>query len=167
MNKLHILVGLPYSGKTTLRKELVKRLNFDYVSVDEIMKDKNMWRTGHPTQDDWDIAYSEAYKKLGEFLKQDKNVIADIGNLEFNERENMRKTAESLGVEHKLIYINTPMEEIMRRRKENKVTKVRGHLEDALLKSAISKFEEPTPKENPIIYNFQENLEEWINNTLR
>lgn len=46
MNQLYILIGLPYSGKTTLRKELVKRLNFDYVSVDEIMKERDMWRFG-------------------------------------------------------------------------------------------------------------------------
>ncbi|OGE44287.1 hypothetical protein A3B45_02910 [Candidatus Daviesbacteria bacterium RIFCSPLOWO2_01_FULL_39_12] len=162
MNKLYILTGLPYSGKTTLRKELVKRLNFDYVSVDEIMKDKNTWRTGHLTPDDWNTAYSEAYGKLKDLLKQNRNVILDIGNLEFQERETARQIAEAQGAKHKLIYINTPMEEIMRRRKENKITKTRGHLEDDLLKSAIEKFDEPTAEENPIIYNSEEDLDEWI-----
>ncbi len=162
MNKLYILAGLPYSGKTTLRKELVKRLNFDCVSVDEIMKDKNMWRSGHPTQDDWNIAYSEAYGKLKDLLKQGRNVILDMGNLEFKERETARKIAESLGVEHKLIYVNTPMAEIIKRRKENEKTKLRGHLDDDLLKSAIDKFDEPTVEENPISYNLEENLAAWI-----
>lgn len=170
MTKLYILIGLPYSGKTTLRKELVKKLNFDYVSVDEIMKAKDMWRAGHPTQDDWNTAYSEAYEKLKELLRQNeqalsfgnKNVILDNGNLEFQERETARKIAEAQGAEHKLIYINTPMEEIMKRRRKNEVTKVRGHLKDDLLESAIDKFDEPTIKENPIIYNSTENLEKWI-----
>ncbi|MDO8618484.1 MAG: ATP-binding protein [Candidatus Daviesbacteria bacterium] len=162
MNKLYILTGLPYSGKTTLRKELVKRLNFDYVSVDEIMKEKDMWREGHPTQDDWEVAYSDTYEKLKDLLKKDKNVVLDIGNLEFHERETARQIAKAEGVECKLIYVKTSMEEIMRRRKENEETKVRGHLEGDLLKSAIDKFEEPTQKENPIIYNSREDLEEWI-----
>lgn len=162
MNKLYILTGLPYSGKTTLRKELVKRLNFDYVSVDEIMAEKNMWCAGHPTQEDWDTAYSLAYEKLKDLLKQNKNVILDIGNLEFHEREVARQIAESLDIKSVLIYVNTPMEEIMRRRKENKITKVRGHLEEDLLKSAIDKFDEPTKDENPIIYSSQMDLETWI-----
>ena len=34
---LYILTGLPYSGKTTLRRELMKRFNFKSVSVDERM----------------------------------------------------------------------------------------------------------------------------------
>lgn len=161
-NKLYILAGLPYSGKTTLRKELVKRLNFDYVSVDEIMKIRDMWRAGHPTQGDWNEAYSEAYKKLKELLKQSKNVVLDIGNLEFQERETARQIAEAQGAEHKLIYVKTPMEEIMKRRKENETTRLRGHLENNLLQSAIDKFDEPTTEENPLIYNSKENLDEWI-----
>ena len=163
MNKLYILCGLPYAGKTTLRKELVKRLNFDYVSVDEIMTARNMWNTpGQPTQEDWDIAYAEAYKQLEELLKEGKNAIADIGNLEFPERDNMRKTAESFGVEQRLIYVKTPRDEIMRRRKENEVTRVRGHLENELFASATDKFNEPSVEENPLIYNLEENLDEWI-----
>lgn len=35
--KLYILTGLPYSGKTTLRKALVQRLRVQTVSVDEMM----------------------------------------------------------------------------------------------------------------------------------
>ncbi|MDP2671932.1 MAG: ATP-binding protein [Candidatus Daviesbacteria bacterium] len=159
---LYILCGLPYSGKTTLRKALVKRLNLVYVSVDEIMKAKDMWRSGHPTQDDWNIAYSEAYEKLKGLLKQKRNVILDLGNLEFQERETARQIAEALEAKYILIYVNTPIEEITRRRKENKVTKIRGHLEDSLLKSAIDKFNKPSAEENPIIYNSQENIDEWI-----
>lgn len=166
MHKLYILTGLPYSGKTTLRNELAKRLSFDYISVDEIMTKHNMWADGHPTQDDWNKAYSKAYEKLKKLLKEDKNVILDIGNLEFHERESARKIAESLGVGCKLIYVKTPMEEIMRRRKENQETQLRGHLEDDLLKSTIDKFDEPTAEENLIIYDGQENLEDWIKQNL-
>ena len=162
MNKLYILCGLPYSGKTTLRKELVKKLHFDYVSVDEIMKERNMWREGHPTQDDWNEAYSIAYEQIKHLLKQNRNVIFDNANLTTQERGVAKQIAQSLEVQSMLIYIKTSMEEIMKRRKENEITKLRGHLEDNLLKSAIDKFEEPTVEENPIIYNAQMNLDEWI-----
>ena len=162
MNKLYILCGLPYSGKTTLRKELVKKLHFDYVSVDEIMKERNMWREGYPTQDDWNEAYSIAYEQIKHLLKQNRNVIFDNANLTTQERGVAKQIAQSLEVQSMLIYIKTSMEEIMKRRKENEITKLRGHLEDNLLKSAIDKFEEPTVEENPIIYNAQMNLDEWI-----
>jgi len=37
---LYILTGLPYSGKTTLTKELVKRFGFSSVSMDDVMDEK-------------------------------------------------------------------------------------------------------------------------------
>lgn len=159
---LYILTGLPYSGKTTLRKELVKRFGFQPVSVDEIMEERNMWREGNPTMEDWGIAYSEAYKQIDNYLTHGKTVIFDCGNLPVHERENARNIAEKLHLPHVLIYVNTPKEEIMRRRKENEQTQVRGHLDDNTLQVALRQFVEPTENEHPILYNQQMNLEEWL-----
>lgn len=165
-NTLYIFCGLPYAGKTTLRKALVKRFGFDVVSIDEIMKDHGMWDKEKVTQEDWDIAYSETYKILKKLLKKGKNVIFDSGALEFHEREVARQIAEDAGSVHKLIYVNTPRDEIIKRRSENEKTKVRGHVKDYLFKRTLGMFEEPSSNENPIIYNAQMNLENWIKNNI-
>jgi predicted kinase len=162
MGKLYIMCGLPYSGKTTLQKELVKRLGFQVVSVDRIMDEKDMWREGHPTQEDWNVAYSEAYRRMEEYLKEGKTVIFDCANLPFHEREDARKIADSLGVTHQLIYANTSKEDILRRRQENEQTKVRGHIDQEMMENAFNLFDEPTESEHPIIYNHRVNLDDWI-----
>lgn len=161
-NTLYILCGLPYAGKTTLRKELVKRFGFDFVSMDEIMQKHGMWRTGHPTQEDWIVGYSEGYDELKKLLREKRDVILDVGNLKLKERQTARLIAEELGAAHKLIYINTPRDEIVRRRVENEKTKKRGHVKDELFQKGLEMFQEPTPEENPIMFNTDMNLDEWI-----
>ena len=169
MNKaiLYIMSGLPYSGKTTLRKKLEKRLKFQVVSVDQIMTENNLWREGHPTQEDWNVAYAEAYSQLKNYLKKGKTTIFDCGNLPFHERENARKIADSVGATHKLIYVNTPKEEILHRREVNKETKERGHLDQDMMDTAIKMFQEPDKNECPIIYNHQTNLDQWIRDNIK
>jgi predicted kinase len=158
---LYIMTGLPYSGKTTLTKELVKRFGFSVVSMDDIMEEKGL-DSATMVQDDWNAVYSEAYEKLKSLLKDGKSVIVDCGNLPVHERETPRNIATSFGITSKLIYINTSKEEILRRWEENQTTKQRGHLEETGLNFAFELFEEPTDKENPIIYNQSMNLDSWI-----
>ncbi|MDO8498830.1 MAG: ATP-binding protein [bacterium] len=158
---LYILCGLPYSGKTTLTRELVKRFGFKVVSMDNVMGEKG-YDPVTMTQEDWNEVYSEGYERLKEFLRESSSIILDIGNLKKSERQTARDIAQSLGVDYKLIYINTPLEEIKRRRSENQQTKERGHLEDETMNSALKMWEEPATNENPILYNQEMNLEEWI-----
>ena len=163
---LYIMTGLPYSGKTTLRKELVKRCGFTPVSVDVIMDEKDMWREGHPTQADWNIAYSKAYRQIEQYLKEVKTVIFDCGNLPYHERENSRKIADRVNVQYKLIYVNTSKDEILSRRTKNEETKERGHLDQKMMNDALKMFDEPTESENPIIYNHQTDLRQWIRDNI-
>ncbi|EKD86979.1 MAG: hypothetical protein ACD_37C00088G0002 [uncultured bacterium] len=159
---LLILCGLPYAGKTKLRNELIKRFKISYVSVDELIDEKNL-DLGKMTQEEWDMVYSEAFENLKKLLTDGKTVIMDIGNLKRSQRNSAKAVAESLNVKHVLVYIDTPMEEIKRRRELNQKIKERGHLDDQLMDHAINMFEEPTPDEDPIFYNQNINLEKWVN----
>ena len=114
MNTLYIMVGRPFSGKTTLRKKLVKRFGFSVASVDWEIDNRGL-KVSEMTQKDWDIVYSETYEKLKELLKEDKTVILDLGNLKKSERKVARGIAEEFGVPHKTIYIDTPLEEVKKR----------------------------------------------------
>jgi hypothetical protein len=58
--------------------------------------------------------------------------------------------------------LNTPPEEILRRRKRNEETQERGQLEEVTLQDAFDMFEEPTEGENPLVYNGLVPLEGWI-----
>lgn len=158
---LYILCGLPYAGKTTFRNALIKQFNFSYVSVDELINKKNL-ELSKMTQQDWDGVYFEAFENLKKLLTDGKTIILDIGNLKRCQRDDAKAVAENLEIKHILIYINTPMKEIERRREINQKTNERGHLDNILMDHAINMFEEPTPDENPILYSDQVNFNEWI-----
>lgn len=163
---LYIMTGLPYAGKSTLTKELVQRFGFKIASVDEVLEEKD-YDIEKMTQEDWNYAYSEAYRRLKEYLTTGISVILDIGNLKKSERETARSIAKNLNIKHRLIYVNTTPEQIRERWLKNQETKERGRLEDVSLKRALDMFEPPTPDENPVIYNQQINLEEWINQNIK
>lgn len=159
--RVYILTGLPYAGKTTLRTELVKRFRFGVASVDEEI-DKKEFKVEQMSQNDWNLVYSQAYDKLKKLLKEGKTVILDSGNLKRSERDTARRIAESKGASYKLIYVNTPKEVVSERRQRNLQTKDRGQLVDATMERALAMFEELTSDENPIFYNQEMNLDEWI-----
>lgn len=70
-----LIMGLPGSGKTTLAKELVKKLNANWINADMIRK----------INDDWDFSKNGVLrqaKRMGELAnnlnKENKFVIADF-----------------------------------------------------------------------------------------
>lgn len=55
--KLYIMTGLPYSGKTMFANELVKRFGFEIASVDDVINEKDYDVEDMP-QEQWNIASS-------------------------------------------------------------------------------------------------------------
>jgi len=158
---LYIITGLPYSGKTTLTKELIKRFGFIVASVDEVMEEGH-YSSEKMNQDDWNYVYSEAYRRLKQYLLDGKTVIFDGGSLLQSERNTIKGIAEKAGVKSKLVYVKVAKEEIKKRWIDNQITKVRDHLVEETINQALSMFEEPTTDEYPIIYDQEMDIELWI-----
>ena len=70
---LYIMCGLPFAGKTTLAKEMVKQLGIERVSIDEINGERGVWNdeTGM-SPEEWTKTYEEAYKSFKGYLKHAK-----------------------------------------------------------------------------------------------
>jgi len=161
-NILYIMTGLPYSGKTTLVKELIKKIDCKVVSVDKILEQKDLWKEKHPTQENWEMAYLEACKRVENYLINGENVIFDEANLLYSQRENLRKMAQNLGVETKLIYVKIDKNEVLKRWQENLKIKNRNQLNEKFLKKAFDLFEEPKTEEKFIAYNQEEDIKFWF-----
>ena len=163
MNKptLYILTGLPFSGKTSLTRKLVKRFGFKVASMDEIMSEKGL-TPDTMSQDDWNDVYAQGYNSLKRSLSEGFSVVLDCGNLKRSERETAQRIAEGVGVSCKLIYLNISKEEAKKRWKENRKAKFRDDLTDMTMKTALNMFEEPVLEERPIVYNQNMDLENWI-----
>ncbi len=63
--RLYILCGLPFSGKTTLAKQLVETLRIPGIDLDVINSAKGIGREGQPiSADEWDDTYTRSYQQL-------------------------------------------------------------------------------------------------------
>lgn len=162
---LYIVTGLPFSGKTTLITQLIKKMNLQVVSVDEFLS-KDQYIIEDMTQNDWNKVYSQAFEKLERMLQKGQSVVFDGGSLLKSERDCLKGIAKKLGVRSKLVYAKTNVNEIKKRVEENRRLKKRDDVEDKTLEKAIKMFEEPTGNEDAIIYHFSQDLNNWINKNI-
>jgi predicted kinase len=159
--KLYIITGLPYAGKSVLSRELVRRFNFGYASVDSEIT-KGDYDVTKMSQKDWNDVYSRAFDELEELLKCGKTTIFDGASLKRSERKLLKEIAQKCEAEPVLIYVNTSPAETAERRLKNMSSQERAHLKEETVRKAMAMFEEPAEDERPVIYNAGLNLNDWV-----
>jgi len=116
MPTLHLLVGLPCSGKTTLSKQLEVEYEALRFTPDEWHRYLYGQDATHPEHDDrhqrietlqWQVAASA--------LKQGINVILDFGLWTKAERQDFRQRATNLGAKTCLHFLDVPYKELIAR----------------------------------------------------
>ena len=112
MPRLHLICGLPCSGKTTLAKQLETEIPALRFSPDEWMArivgdgfDEARRKAVEATQ--WQIAV----RAVGLGI----NVVLENGFWTRSERDLLQSKAKTLSVRIKLHYLNVPREELLRR----------------------------------------------------
>jgi predicted kinase len=116
MPTLHLMVGLPCSGKTTYARRLAREVNALLLTVD-------VWHlalfgddVGHQNHDErhgsiekimWDVAK--------QVLAMGGDVILDFGFWARVERDDFRNRAKELGANCKVHYLDVPYPELYRR----------------------------------------------------
>ena len=164
--KLYIVTGLPYSGKSVLSRELVRRFDFGYAAVDD-----EITNGGHDVttmdQEEWNDVYTRAFEKLETMLRAGRTVVFDGASLKRTERQSLRDTAQQCGAVPLLVYVDTPPEVTAARRRQNMTTQERAHLHDETMSKALSMFEEPTAVERPVVYNAGLDLDRWVEENIR
>lgn len=163
---LYIVTGLPFSGKSVLSRELVRRFGFGYASVDD-----EITSGGHDVttmdQSDWNDVYARAFEKLETMLRAGGTVVFDGASLTRTERQSLRDTAQQCGAEPLVVYVDTPAAVVAARRRQNMTTRERAHLHDETMSKALSMFEEPTAAERPVVYNAGLDLDRWVAENMR
>jgi predicted kinase len=108
--RLVLICGLPASGKTTLGRELARRMPAVTLS-----KDEWVGQLGHDVWDDEFRVRLEAqlWALTRELLAQGQSVILDWGHWVRAERDEKRLGARALGVGVELRYLDVPLEELI------------------------------------------------------
>ncbi len=164
----YLLVGYPFAGKTMLAKELEKRLGFVRLSIDEVKFELGYRDTSDNDVPDgaWEKIFAELDRRITKELKEGKTILNEYAWLTREWRDRARKLADDLGIETKIIFVDT-LEELVRRRwQENREKSDRFDVPDDVFEEAISSFEKPTDDENVLVYQENANVDEWINQNL-
>jgi len=144
MAVLHLMVGLPCSGKTTKAKKLEKEHNALLLSPGAL----RLPLYGNDTSN-LRFAESIMWDHASRVLSLGVDVILDFGFLTKKEREMFRARARGLGVDFKIHYMDVPVNELYKRlEKRNKAAASQEFIiSKEKMESYISAFEPPDQEE--------------------
>ena len=147
MATLHLMVGLPCSGKTTLAQKLEQELAALRLTLDE-------WHI-HLFGQDADEPEHDARHRLIEAilwkiasraLVLGTNVILDYGFWAREEREDYRLRAKQLGASSEVHYLDVPEDELLRRleKRNSRPSQESFLISEEAMKPWIAFFQKPT-----------------------
>lgn len=149
MATLHLMVGLPCSGKTTLARTLERNYAALRLTPDE-------WQLRLFGQDATDPQH-DARHSLIEALQWEvaqraltlgTSVILDFGFWAREEREDFRARAKRLGASSEVHFLDVPGDELLRRLlQRNARPEMAFHIPEAMMRPWIERFEKPDPDE--------------------
>lgn len=150
MTTLHLMVGLPFSGKTTLAKKLEYEQSAIRLTPDE-------WQIGLFGQDAMEPEHdtrhnfieSMLWKIASRALELGTNVILDFGFWAREEREDFRLRAKLLGASSEVHFLDVPEEELLRRLavRNSQASRECFHISEESMKPWIQFFQRPTHEE--------------------
>lgn len=120
MKKFIMMVGLPASGKSTIAKKYAEKENAIIISTDELREEL---LGDEASQENNELVFKEAEKRIKENLNNNKNVIFDATNLSYKRRMNWLDKLHDHKTHMVAILVATPYEECIERnlKRERKV----------------------------------------------
>lgn len=150
MATLHLMVGLPCSGKTTLALTLEREHCAIRLTVDE-------WHLRLFGQDAEDPEHDARHGLLESLLWElasralalGTNVVLDFGFWAREEREDFRSRAKELGASSEVHFLDVPRDELLRRlaQRNTQLSDVSFRIPEEMMKPWIESFQRPTPDE--------------------
>src|SRR5258706_1482734 len=147
MATLHLMVGLPCSGKTTVGQQLEHELPALRLNLDE-------WHIRLFGQDAEEPEHHARHSLIeailwniaSRALELGTNVILDYGFWAREEREDYRLRAKQLGASSEVHYLDVPEDELLRRLavRNSQLSQASFHISEGMMKPWIAFFQKPT-----------------------
>ena len=150
MATLHLMVGLPFSGKTTLARELEREYSALRLTPDE-------WHVRLFGQDAKEPEHDSRHSLIeamlwniaSRVLELGMDVILDFGFWAQEEREDYRLRAKQLGASSEIHFLDVSEDELMRRLEErnSQSSQESFYISAKMMRPWIEFFQKPTPDE--------------------
>lgn len=165
MAKLFILCGLTFSGKTSLAQRIAEYLPVTIISFDEIYEELRQETGGNlsPQPEVWDQVKRIALLSLSENLQEGRNVIWDSTNPLKKHREELIEIGDRFGAQSIVVHVNTPLDEIRRRKERNKFTNERSDRGLEEFEQRLRIWENPLEGEHAIQITSEADILTFIN----
>lgn len=165
MARLYIMSGLPFSGKSTLSRDIAKRLGIERISFDETWLDVEEKMGEIPGNDEvekWKHVNKVCEERAVELLRRGESVVYDNLGSHYDHREKMRELASEAEATSRVVYVDVDKKEVRRRREGNLTTKDRAQVSDENFEKALKTFEPPRESEPTLAYKSSQNSKDWI-----
>ena len=150
MATLHLMVGLPCSGKTTLAQKLEREQAALRLTPDE-WHIRLFGQDAEEPEHDARHGLIEAllWNIASRALELGTNVILDFGFWAREEREDYRSRAKQLGASSEVHFLDVPADELMHRLavRNSQPSPTSFYIPEAMMKLWIEFFQRPTPDE--------------------
>ena len=150
MATLHLMVGLPCSGKTTLARKLEQERSALRLTPDEWQLPLFGQDAEEPEHDSrHSLIEAMLWKIASRALELGTNVILDFGFWAREEREDYRLRAKQLGASSEVHFLDVSEDELLKRLEErnSQPLKESFYISVEMMKPWLDVFQRPTPDE--------------------
>ena len=162
MNTLYLMCGAPFSGKTTLAQAFASKTKSQYLSLDDIMRQRGLDLSQAQPGEEWEKAHQICLQRMDALMcEQASIVLDDTNNLRW-----LRDRFRHLALHHRyqvvIIFLNIPLAELERRRKHVLLSRERNSLPDEVFYEVIEHFEQPDEDEQKLVWDATLDMNEWM-----
>ena len=152
MPVLIAMCGLPFSGKSVLAGALSRELRFRLLSYDVELYPVHSRRApaNSSLAAEYDFVQDIARREIGAILASGESLIYDDLLLGREDRRKLAAVAEARWAELVLVYLDTPLSVIDKRRAANSRTRTRISIPEAKMRLDITLLEPPEDAERAI-----------------
>jgi predicted kinase len=105
VQRLFILCGLPFSGKSTLARAMAEYLDIVHIELDSVHGERGIDLKGEPpTREDWIEAYRRSFRRLDKVLAERHSVVFDATSYRRVHRQRLARIASKYDVPATIIY---------------------------------------------------------------
>jgi predicted kinase len=161
--RLYIVLGIPFSGKSTVVRELVRQRGCRAIEIDAINTARGVGIAGASiTPEDWGISFASARAQLDDALAAGASVAYDGHVWSRAQRDDFRALASAAGADITFIYLDVSESVARERWHANRQIAHRHDVPDNLFTQAVGLMEPPGERESVMRYDGLALVEAWV-----